>query len=162
MFLNVNEIPDKGMLWGLRMGAQEAFVTIQEILTEEHGPLGKAPAAKMGELIPVEMRFENYGDLFKDTNWPQILEDVLGTAFVGFPSGSIMDVHQSPGRVPVCTGTCIVRKNEVTRRLQTDPMKNCKFTLQGSSKVVTCDIAVYERSLSCIGNLPRNETTMDC
>ena len=54
--------------FGVRMGAQEAFVTIQEILTEEHGPLDKAQAAKMGQLIPVEMRFENYGDVFKETN----------------------------------------------------------------------------------------------
>jgi hypothetical protein len=133
----------------VRLAAQESFLTMHNTLREIYGPLDSASKPMQGQIIPIQVKVENYGDLFGEKEWPQILHDILKKDFIGFLPGSTVDVIPIPGKQPIVYMTCLAFKSNITNGLSKVPIVDGGFTMYASRKKVVCSVSVTERSLSC-------------
>ena len=88
-----------------------SFLLMHKILRDFHGDLDAAGKAIEGQIIPLQLRFVNYGTLFDDSGWVQILHELLGENFIGFPAGSMAEVIPMHGKSPIVIMTCLALKS---------------------------------------------------
>ena len=69
--------------------------------------------------------------------------------FVGFVSGSPMEVVQFPSEAPKCTMHALVFKSERTLALQSTPMRDQITVMSKSCKQITWKADVYEMPIAC-------------
>ena len=142
-------IEDKDVLNEARLNAQAAMKAMHKVLTSEHGPLDFAPKPIRGQTTPLQIRIENHQGLFEQPEWPQVLEEILKKDFIGFLTGSHVNVITVPGMPAICTMTCLAFKSATIQELQTNPLVAATFTMYATRKKVTCSISFLEMPLSC-------------
>ena len=121
---------------------------LHAILSKAHGPLHRAITPREGEPIVVQIRIKS-ALLFSDPDWPQILTELFPEEFIGFVTGSPMEVVQYPGEDARCTMHALVTKSERTRALQSKPMSDQTTVMWKSRQTITWKAYVYEMPISC-------------
>ena len=143
-----NSIADHADQHNVRLATQKGLEELHEILIKAHGPLHHATTPGKGELIVVKIRIRSEV-LFSDAEWPQIMTVLFPEEFVGFVTGSPMEVVQFPGEAPKCTMHALVFKSERTLALQSTPMRDQITVMSKSRKQITWKADVYEMPIAC-------------
>ena len=143
-----NSIADHADQHTVRLATQKGLGELHEILIKAHGPLHLATTPGKGELTVVKIRIRSEV-LFSDAEWPQIMTVLFPAEFVGFVSGSPMEVVQFPGEAPKCTMHALVFKSERTLALQSTPMRDQITVMSKSRKQITWKADVYEMPIAC-------------
>ena len=142
----VYALTDMDMLNEVKIASYASLKTLQKILREYHGDLDSAPKPCPGQLISLKLRFEDYGALFDDPGWPNILHALLRKDFVGFPAGAMAEVIPMKGKPPIVTMTCLAFKSEATSSLYSNPVVNKSFTMNSSRKT-TCAVSLQPKDI---------------
>jgi hypothetical protein len=143
-----NSIADLAVQHQVRLDTQRGLEELHAILNKVHGPLHRASTPREGEPIVVQIRIKS-ALLFSDPDWPQILTELFPEEFIGFVTGSPMEVVQYPGENARCTMHALVIKSERTRALQSKPMSDQTTVMGKSRQTITWKADVYEMPISC-------------
>ena len=92
-----DSITDPAHQQQVRIATQGGLRELHGILIAVHGPLHHAQVPGMGELTVLEIRIQS-AVLFTDPD--QIMSELLPEEFIGFRTGSPMEVVQYPGEDP--------------------------------------------------------------
>ena len=117
----IYDLTDMDQLNEVRMRSHASFIAMQNILRTYHGDLDYAKKPAIGQIVSQKFRFEDYGTLFDDPEWSQVLHELLKKDFIGFPAGSMAEVIPMSGKPPIVTMTCLVLKSEATISLYSNP-----------------------------------------
>ena len=145
---SINNISDKDTLYETRLNAQAAVQAMHKVLRSEYGSLDLAPKPVWGDKIPLRIKIESK-NLFGESHWHEVLENILKKDFIGFFPGATVEVTSVPGMMPICYMTCLAFKSANTQDLQTNPIVEATFTMRESRKKVKCSVSFLEMPLAC-------------
>ena len=145
--ISLNAIADPNHQAQVKISIQRGLKELHQILIAAHGPLDQAQQPGIGELAVFEVRVQSTA-LFMEPEWPQILQDLFPEEFIGFPTGSPMEVAKYPGEDPRCKMHVLAYKSAHTGSLQSNPMPEKTTVMWKSRKQITWKALVYEMPIA--------------